>query len=51
MRTDPMRIAEKVKGERDTPSRGPIEVSDQVRTLSQIASPALTGRRRFRARR
>ena len=42
MRADPMRIAEKIVGERDTPSRGPIEVSDQVESLSQSASPALT---------
>ena len=42
MRTDPMRIAEKVAGERDTPSRGPIEVSERVEALSQSASPALT---------
>lgn len=41
MRTDPMRLAEKVSGERDAPSRGPIEVSDQVDTLSQAASQAL----------
>jgi energy-coupling factor transporter ATP-binding protein EcfA2 len=42
MRADPMRIAEKVPGERDTPSRGPIEVSEKVETLSQSAGPALT---------
>jgi len=42
MRADPMRIAEKVLGERDTPSRGPIEASDRVEALSQPASPALT---------
>ena len=42
MHADPMRIAEKVAGERDTPSRGPIEVSDRVEALSQSASPALT---------
>ena len=42
MRADPMRIAEKVAGERDTPSRGPIEVADRVESLSQSASPALT---------
>ncbi|HRR34122.1 MAG TPA: VWA domain-containing protein [Kiritimatiellia bacterium] len=42
MRTDPMRIAEKVPGERDTPSRGPIEAGDQVEALSQSASPVLT---------
>jgi len=41
MRADPMRLADKVVGERDTPSRGPIEVSDQVDELSQAASPAL----------
>ncbi len=41
MRTDPMRLAEKVVGERDAPSRGPIEVSEQVDALSQVASPAL----------
>jgi len=39
---DPMRIVDKVPGERDTPSRGPIEVSDRVESLSQEASPALT---------
>ena len=42
MRADPMRIAQKIEGERDTPSRGPIEVSERVETLSQSASPALT---------
>jgi len=42
MHADPMHIAEKVAGERDAPSRGPIEVSDRVDTLSQRASPALT---------
>ena len=42
MHADPMRIAEKVAGERDMPSRGPIEVSDRVEALSQVASPALT---------
>ncbi|MFO7937096.1 MAG: VWA domain-containing protein [Kiritimatiellia bacterium] len=40
--TDPMRIMDKVPGERDTPSRGPIEVSDRVKELSQESSPALT---------
>ncbi|MFA7172511.1 MAG: VWA domain-containing protein [Kiritimatiellia bacterium] len=40
--TDPMRIIDKVPGERDTPSRGPIEVSDRVNSLSQEANPALT---------
>ncbi|MDA3925938.1 MAG: VWA domain-containing protein [Kiritimatiellae bacterium] len=40
--TDPMRIMDKVPGERDTPSRGPIEVSDRVESLFQEASPALT---------
>ncbi|MDD2599060.1 MAG: VWA domain-containing protein [Kiritimatiellae bacterium] len=39
---DPMRIVDKVPGERDTPSRGPIEVSDRVDSLSQEANPALT---------
>ena len=33
--------ADKVPGERDTPSRGPIEVSDKVSELSQDAPPAL----------
>ena len=42
MRTDPMRLAEKVVGERDLPSRGPIEVSEKVDALSQVASSALT---------
>ncbi len=42
MHADPMRIAEKVAGERDLPSRGPIEVGDRVEALSQVASPALT---------
>jgi Mg-chelatase subunit ChlD len=42
MLSDPMRMAAKVAGERDTPSRGPIEVSEQVQTLSQSASPAIT---------
>jgi Mg-chelatase subunit ChlD len=42
MQADPMRIAEKVAGERDTPSRGPIEAGDQVEALSQSASPVLT---------
>ena len=42
MRADPMRIAEKVEGERDTPSRGPIEAGDRVEELSQSASPVLT---------
>lgn len=42
MRADPMRIAEKVAGERDMPSRGPIEVGDKVEALSQSANPALT---------
>lgn len=42
MRTDPMRLAEKVVGERDAPSRGPIEVGEKVEALSQSASPALT---------
>ncbi len=40
--TDPMRIMDKVPGERDTPSRGPIEVSDSVEALSRESSPALT---------
>ena len=39
---DPMRIRDKVPGERDTPSRGPIEVSDRVESLSRESSPALT---------
>ena len=39
---DPMRIMDKVPGERDTPSRGPIEVSDRVESLSRESSPALT---------
>ncbi len=42
MRADPMKLEEKVAGERDTPSRGPIEVGDRVEKLSQIAGPALT---------
>jgi len=42
MRADPMRIAEKIEGERDTPSRGPIEAGDRVEALSQSASPVLT---------
>jgi hypothetical protein len=42
MRTDPMHLAEKVVGERDTPSRGPIEATEQVETLSQAANPVLT---------
>jgi hypothetical protein len=42
MRADPMRIAAKVAGERDTPSRGPIEAGDNVEALSQSASPVLT---------
>jgi len=42
MQADPMRIGDKVAGERDTPSRGPIEVSERVESLSQAASPALT---------
>ncbi len=42
MRTDPMRLSEKVVGERDMPSRGPIEVSDKVDALSQAANSALT---------
>ena len=37
---DPM-VSDKVPGERDTPSRGPIEVSDKVDALSQEAPPAL----------
>ncbi len=39
---DPMRIMDKVPGERDTPSRGPIEVSDKVEELRRDSSPALT---------
>jgi hypothetical protein len=39
---DPMRIMDKVPGERDTPSRGPIEVSDRVEALARESSPALT---------
>jgi len=39
---DPMRIMDKVPGERDTPSRGPIEVSDRVEALSRESSPAVT---------
>ncbi len=39
---DPMRLVDKVPGERDTPSRGPIEVSERVEALSQETSPALT---------
>ncbi|MBP5319928.1 MAG: VWA domain-containing protein [Kiritimatiellae bacterium] len=42
MRADPMRFAQKIKGEMDTPSRGPIEVSDHVETLRQSTPPALT---------
>lgn len=42
MRADPMRGGEKVLGERDAPSRGPIEVTEQVDALSQHAGPALT---------
>ena len=38
---DPMFMADKLPGERDTPSRGPIEVSDKVGELSQEAAPAL----------
>lgn len=39
---DPMHIMDKVPGERDTPSRGPIKVSDRVDALRQVSSPALT---------
>jgi len=42
MRADPMRMAEKVAGERDQPSRGPIDTSENVSALSQNASPAIT---------
>ena len=42
MRADPMRIAERIMGERDMPSRGPIEVAENVDALSQSASPVLT---------
>jgi hypothetical protein len=42
MLADPMRLTEKIAGERDTPSRGPIEVGERVEALSQSASPALT---------
>jgi hypothetical protein len=42
MRADPMYIGRKKPGERDTPSRGPIEVSEQVEALSQSAAPVLT---------
>jgi len=42
MQIDPMRTAEKVQGERDAPSRGPIEVTERVDALSQHAGPALT---------
>ncbi len=42
MRADPSRMSAKIAGERDAPSRGPIEVSERVETLSQSASPALT---------
>jgi len=40
--SDPEALAaDKVPGERDTPSRGPIEVSSKVSELSQDAAPAL----------
>ncbi|MEI7901969.1 MAG: VWA domain-containing protein [bacterium] len=42
MRADPMRLTEKKEGERDMPSRGPIEVGEQVEALSQSVNPALT---------
>lgn len=42
MRADPMRFAKKIKGEMDTPSRGPIEVSEHVESLRQSTPPALT---------
>ncbi|MDX9866669.1 MAG: VWA domain-containing protein [Kiritimatiellia bacterium] len=42
MRADPMHIGRKKPGERDTPSRGPIEVSERVEALSQSAAPVLT---------
>lgn len=42
MQADPMRMAQKLLGERDTPSRGPIEASERVDSLSQTASPAIT---------
>ena len=38
---DPTLMADKIPGERDMPSRGPIEVSDRVGELSQEVSPAL----------
>ena len=42
MRADPMRIAERIMGERDMPSRGPIEAGENVDALSQSSSPVLT---------
>ncbi len=42
MRTDPMQMAQKVEGERNTPSRGPIEAGDNVDALSQNANVVLT---------
>lgn len=42
MRSDPMQIAKKVEGERNTPNRGPIEASDNVDSLSESANVVLT---------
>lgn len=42
MQADPMHLADKIQGERDMPSRGPIGVGERVEALSQSASPALT---------
>jgi hypothetical protein len=40
MHADPMRIAEKVQGERDTPSRGPIEAGDGWRRSARARARA-----------
>ncbi len=42
MHADPMRIAERIMGEREAPSRGPIEAGERVDELSQSATPVLT---------
>lgn len=41
LKTDPLLVSNKQPGERDQPSRGPIEVNEQVKVLSQETPPAL----------
>lgn len=42
MKVDPLKMLPRIKGERETPSRGPMDVSTKVEGLRQSPPPALT---------